>query len=705
MAPKLYDTAAYTECVWWWLLLLLLQDAQAPPQPRRDSVTVEGKAPATESGANTSTSASGELVKSLPGRATSVRDALPMIPGVVRTPEGRLVISGGPEHRSALLVNSVDVTDPATGRFGASVPIDIVETLSVYKTPFLAEFGRFTGGVVAVETKRGGDKWHYELNDPTPELRIRSSRIRGVRGFTPRFSGGGPVVRNRLWFTGAGEFALRKRPVFPLPFPRNEEKSQSVNAHTQLDYAPSGSHLMTLTLHGVPQRTNFTGLSFYTPQPAAPSYRGHEYRASLADRFAFRGGTLDSTISTGQTAGRVGAQGDEPLTLLPNSSTGNYFFRQERTSERGQWNEVLSLSRGVHQLRFGTNVIHTRLRGQARGTGIAIPGEPFLALTGGSRYRLSDNELAVFGQDGWDLRRNVRIDAGVRSDYQRITGRNRVAPRIGAAWSPFGEESTTVRAGWGWFFDRVPLNVYAFPFFPDRGGAASGIEARGLAPRSSIWNVQMDRVLHRVAQLRLNYIDTKSRDLIVFQPQTNANVLTGNGRAHTRQFEAVARLRWAAEQEWMISYVHTRAHGNLNEFTEIAGDFPIAVLREDVYATTYGNIPHRFLTWGVFPMRYGIRFYPVLDWRTGFPYSALDARQRYADVPNSRRYPAFFSLDLRASKDIPFRKHMVRLSFSLFNATDHSNFDAVRLNVADPQFGELLGRRNRRYRVDFDWLF
>ncbi len=49
--------------------------------------------------------------------------------------------------------------------------------------------------------------------------------------------------------------------------------------------------------------------------------------------------------------------------------------------------------------------------------------------------------------------------------------------------------------------------------------------------------------------------------------------------------------------------------------------------------------------------------------------------------------------------------HKVRLSFSMFNVTDHANFDAIRLNTADPQFGETLGRRPRRFRVDFDWLF
>ena len=47
-----------------------------------------------------------------------------------------------------LIVNSADVTDPATGQFGLTVPIDSVEAVSVYQTPFLAEYGRFTSGVV-----------------------------------------------------------------------------------------------------------------------------------------------------------------------------------------------------------------------------------------------------------------------------------------------------------------------------------------------------------------------------------------------------------------------------------------------------------------------------------------------------------------------------------------------------------------------------
>src|SRR6202022_4702566 len=86
--------------------------------------------------------------KELPSRPATVADALPLVPGVVRSPGGGLQISGSGEHRSALIVNSADVTDPATGQFGLTVPIDQVETLNVYQTPFLAEFGRFTSGLV-----------------------------------------------------------------------------------------------------------------------------------------------------------------------------------------------------------------------------------------------------------------------------------------------------------------------------------------------------------------------------------------------------------------------------------------------------------------------------------------------------------------------------------------------------------------------------
>src|SRR5882672_3164728 len=124
-------------------------------------------------------------IKQLPNRPANIADAVVFTPGVVLSPEG-LVIAGGDEKHNALIVNSVDSTDPATGQFGLLVPVDSVETLSVAATPFLAQYGNFTSGVVSADTRRGGEKWNFELNDPLPEFRIRTGHRAEIIFFPDR---------------------------------------------------------------------------------------------------------------------------------------------------------------------------------------------------------------------------------------------------------------------------------------------------------------------------------------------------------------------------------------------------------------------------------------------------------------------------------------------------------------------------------------
>src|SRR5438552_4042175 len=76
----------------------------------------------TETGIEKGASPAAQLgraeVKTIPGNPATVKDTLPLVPGVVRSTEGEIKISGTGEHRSALVVNAADVTDPATGQFG-----------------------------------------------------------------------------------------------------------------------------------------------------------------------------------------------------------------------------------------------------------------------------------------------------------------------------------------------------------------------------------------------------------------------------------------------------------------------------------------------------------------------------------------------------------------------------------------------------------
>ena len=710
---------------------------------RHESVTVEAEAPGAEGGASTAVTVSGSRLEGLPSRPANVRDALPLLPGVTRTPEGKLHISDRPEPSSLLLVNSVDVTDPATGDFGATVPIDAVATIDLYKSPFLAEYGRFTVAVVAVNTRGGESQWRWELNDPMPEMRIFSGRLRGVRAFTPRFSVRGPVVKDKIYLAQSVEYRLKKTPVRALPFPFNETKSQGWNSLTQFDFVASPEHFLTLAVHAAPDRIQYANLDFYNPQPATPNWAGHEVRVSLTDRTALAGGTLTSLAAFGRNRGKVWGQGDGEFTLGVTQNSGSYFSRQDRRAERFQWLESYSFApRGKHNLQIGGQLLYTRLRNGWRNRAVNVRDLEGRLLRRidygvGPGFRLADTETSLYVQDHWDARPGLSFESGIRMDYQAKTGVARFAPRLGLAWSPLGDEATTVRAGLGWFYDRVPLNVFGWPHYPAQavtefdaagsildgprlfanllGGAslpplsAGGRPTGSYAPRSLTWQIQMERRFGDRVRVRASYLESRAEGLPVVRPrkvgESGALAMEGRGRSRHRSLETVSRFRFYKENEVVASYVYSWTRGSLNDFTVWLGNYPAPIVRNDVEATLPGTIPHRFLTWGVFPLSKKWRFSPMLEWRNGFPYAAVDERQEYAGRPYSRRFPNFLSLDFRISRDILFKKHMFRVSFSMFNVTNHWNPGAVRWNVADPQFGEFLGNNKRRFRLDFDILF
>jgi len=83
------------------------------------------------------------------------QDALPLIPGVGRGPDGLLNISGTRSNQSALMFNSADGTDPVTGEHAIELPIDAVSSVRVRGAAFAPEFGLSSGAVTSVETQRG----------------------------------------------------------------------------------------------------------------------------------------------------------------------------------------------------------------------------------------------------------------------------------------------------------------------------------------------------------------------------------------------------------------------------------------------------------------------------------------------------------------------------------------------------------------------
>ena len=687
-------------------------------------------------------------LKNIAGKPATVADTLPLVPGIVRSSEGEIKISGSGEHRSALVVNAADVTDPATGQFGMTVPVDSVETINVFKTPYLAQFGRFTAGVVSVETRRGGDKWHFELNDPLPEYRIRSGHLRGIREASPRVVFNGPLIKDKFFFSEGIEYDLKKEPVKTLPFPFNESKQESVNSFTQLDYILSPLHTLTGTFHVAPRHMSFVNLSFFNPQEVTPTFSAHDYTGTVIDRLTIGSNLLESTVAFKRFNGNVWGQGAQDMVLTPEGNTGNYFSQQDRRASRIEWLEIFSVKPiskiGAHNFKFGTTVARTTNRGSFDARTVSIEtadGQPVrqIDFEGGRPFDRADLETGFFGQDHWVVNPKLAVDIGTRFEYQGVTETFRVAPRIGLAVTPLANQRTTVRGGFGLFYDRVPLSVYSFDRYPEQTVTTYGPDgeivsvrhfanitdkaeagsrpfvfspnnAGNFSPYSATWNVEVEHPVNQFLRVRANYLQSNSYGTIIVTPKVvqgqDALVLAGSGKSGYRQLELTARLTVPDGGQMFFSYVRSHARGDLNEFNNYLGNFPFPVVRPNKYTNLSGDLPNRFLAWGTINLPWKMRVSPIVEWRNGFPYATTNAAQEYVGLPNSVRFPDFYSLDTRVSKDFKLSdKYSVRFSLSGFNLTNHFNPREVHSNIDDLKYGVFFGSHKRRFRLDFDVLF
>jgi Carboxypeptidase regulatory-like domain len=721
------------------------------PTLERTQVEVKGEGSAVEQGSSPATAVSGQLAKEMPSRPATVADALPLVPGVVREPGGALRISDSPENRSALIVNSADVTDPDTGQFGITVPMDSVQTLNVYQTAFLAEYGRFTAGLVSVETKRGGDKWKWELNDPFPEFRIRSWHLRGLKTATPRLNFEGPIVPGKLYLAEGFEYEVRKTAVYTLPFPRNQKIVQGLNSFTQLDWVATAKQLLTATFHVVPQRLTNVNMNYFNPEETSPYANTHNYTGTVAHRMTLGQSLLESTFSVTSFDVAVWGRGDANLEIAPGGNTGNYFAQKQRSAIRQSGLSMFSfapLNRlGTHHFKIGLYVASSEEDGQIDENPVDILNEAGqltrrISFPRVRQFEISDIELNFFAQDHWIVTPRLSLDLGTRVESQEVSGAFRVAPRAGIAWNPISGQGTTVRGGFGFFYDRVPLNVYVFNKYPDQvityydaagnvtGGPYLYLNTLGqtkvrhpfifqepvdgnFSPRSINWTMQVEQPIGHYLKLRTGFMQSLSDGLVILNPvapdpETNlgAHLLSGTGGARYRQFEASARFRIGETRQLMFSYIRSKGRGDLNDFGSFLGTFPFPIVRPNQFGNSPADLPNRFLTWGLVQLPWKFQVAPVIEYRSGFPYVVVNADQDYVGIPNSTRFPRFLSVDSRVSRDFQVHpKYALRLSVSAFNLTNHFNPEAVHLNVADPAFGYFFGHRGRRFTLDFDVLF
>ena len=741
-----------------------LELSQAPPFVEvvlpaetvlRQKVEVRGTAPilGPEQAAPPARLESQELID-LPMTEQKFRAALPLIPGVVRTPDGRINIKGVPENQGLLLVNSAETADPVTGSFSIDVPIQAVESLQVYKNAYRANYGGFSGGLTTIYTKPPASQWHYEVQDITPNPRIKSGQLVGIADFNPKFYFTGPLLANRLNFSQALAYDIDKQPVRGLAWPNNEIKSHDFSSFTSLQFMFSATHIVTVHANVFPLVRQFANINSLVLQPASSDYSQRGFSLELTDRRMFTsGGVLTTVVAGMKFDSDAHGQGPADMIVTPNGWGGNFFNSFQRNSDQEELRETYDwpgvMWHGKHEWTTGGGVLRRAYDGFSHSHPVLVLRQDGgiaqrLDFLGTGQMQAQDTEGVLFAQDHWTLTERVAVDLGLRYSGQTLGSAANLGPRAGVVYSPGSDGKTVLRAGMGIFFDHPPLLAGDFPgnpvrqlsFFDSAGnlqgpplvfrnlygsvesGKALVLSTQHLyrTPSNTTWSAEADRELRPSVMLRLSFLSSQSADQYTVRPESSlasgpALALMNTGESRYREFAATLRARPTAQTEWNISYVTSRARGDLNSLTLIDVPFEQPIIRPNAYARLPSDVPHRLISWGRFRTHiWGILAAPVLDWHSGLPFSVVDADQNYVGLPNTRRFPRFFSLDLKLSKEfhLPFpwiKNHLLRGALTIFNVTNNDNPRDIYNNIASPNFGRVAGFQHYFFDTNLDILY
>ncbi len=670
-----------------------------------------------------------------PNRDDRTESVLPTLPGVVRGPDGRINMKGARTTQSGALVNSANATDPATGSPGISVPIDVVSSVEVISNPYDPQYGKLTGAVSTLDTKTSNfDKFHVSVNNFLPRLRERGGTISGLGSGTPRVTFTGPIWADHIAFTQSLEYRFVRTPVNSLPPFQRDTTLESFNSYTQLDFNLTAKQTATISAAVYPQRLQYLGLNTFTPQPSTSDYHQRGYQ--LYGQHRYLTGTeslLTSQFSYKTFDVDLTPAGSGPYQLLLDTTEGGFFNSQKRRASRFDWDEMYEFAPrhflGTHQWRVGLEYAYSSYRGVQAFSPVEIQtvaGIPIerITFTGDGHSDVSQHEVTWFAGDRWTVSRRLLLDFGLRFDSDTVTSSVHVAPRLGFQLGLTGDGRTMLRGGVGEFYDRVPLMIPSFQWFPERtvfmlnpaGQVTSSTAYTNQIigdlrnPRSTAWNLALAQKVSSGLLLQVGYEQRNTvNDFVVSRVDGTAGTglltVSNNGGQSYKELQVTGRYQFR-KHFINASYVRSRAYGDLNDFFQFFGNVAKPVIQPNGQGRLPFDAPNRFLFSGEFQAPWKLLFAPVFDLHTGFPYSVQNEYREYVGPRNTRHYPEFSSFDLQVSRPVSMpvsgdRRIRARVGFAVFNLFNHFNPRDVQTIEESSRFGAFYNNAWREYRGKF----
>jgi len=645
---------------------------------------------------------------------------LTMLPSIIRGPDGRLRIKGGSPTTGALQVSSASLNDPSTGDFDLELPSSAVESIEVLSNPFAAEYGRFSTSVTQVRTKRGTNEWEFKPTNLVPSF---GTGFGFIGKFEPRLSISGPIKKDRLLLGQFIQYRFARTKVRSLP-DQPLLGLDSFDSFTRLDAVLSSRHALTGGVIYFPRKIRNPTMFTFRPEETTPKFSQEGFAAGAVDRLILSANAvLESTVSARTFEVDLNTKGEAPMVYAPQGQSGNFFNSQQRNVSSLQLVEALTVSKdrwlGQHVFKFGADLQRSRFDGFNFSHQVDV-----VRLDGGLAERttysppktfpeVSGTEFGVFAQDRWRVNDRLNLEFGLRVDRDDVVETVNLSPRIGASVSVLPEGRGILRGGFGKFAERTPLMVGAFTKYDVQtitryaaGGTQLGqpitythvVDGELKTPESYVETVAWDQRFGRTLFFKAAYLHRRGTHAYTLDPDASRGQLTVASSGKSRYWEVETTMRYLASEhrDLTVSYVRSRGTRDLNDYDQFFGNFRNPIIRPNENSLNPTDVPNRLIARGSIGLWGQWVINPVYEWRTGFPWSAVNEFQDFVGERNrAGRLPSVSTLDFTLVRPWRFKKHRFTAGIKVYNVFDTGNERDVQSNITSPDFGKFYNPISR----------
>ena len=462
-------------------------------------------------------------IDELPLNGRNYLDLALLVPAVSRTNTGSpqrfaetsavqgtgISVAGQRNLNNSFIVDGVSSNDDAADLAGTFYSQEVIREFQVVTSGGIAEFGRASSGVVNIITQSGTNDWRGRLYGF-----FRNQRLDARNPLAPRRD----LLTQTQYGASLGGPLKRESTFLFINFEQTRRNDSNV-----ITIAPANVIVINNRLNAVGYRGPRIGTGVVPGASDATNFFARlDHRINNANLFAARYSLYDINALNSRTVGGLNSisrgtslyNRDQTIaasnvTTLSSRTVNEARLQFTRSRLSAPVNDLVgpavnisgvasfgtatfsplardidlfeavnnvSTLRGTHSLKGGVDFLHNRVN-------ILFPGavqgvytftslanfesgaySSFQQAFGAPSQFQSNPNLGLFVQDEWRPRAGLTVNLGLRYDAQFLpdpiqTDLNNFSPRVGLAFAPGTRRKTVIRAGFGLYFDRLPLRA------------------------------------------------------------------------------------------------------------------------------------------------------------------------------------------------------------------------------------------------------